>query len=398
MKIAIITDWYSEKMGYAENFLPKALAALGPEVHLLTANVQPYFDSPIYATTYEPFIGPGIVDTGTKRLDGYTLHRLPHGWWRHRLRIRGLARILSRLRPDIVQTFDAFTLSTLEAAYMKPFIGYKLFLESHMHASVFGVEQRRSSWTRRLKWSVYASTIGRSVSILSEKCYPIASDVAEIAIKFYGIQPQKIELCSLGVDTDLFRPFDAAHDISVRQEIRVRAGVPLDALVCVYTGRFSPEKNPLCLAQAVDLLAAEGLPVWGLFVGSGPQKEALKALRQCAVHDFVPAQQLPGFYWAADVGVWPCQESTSQLDAAACGLPIIVSDQVRVRERVEGNGLFYAENDPADLAQQIKQLLSPAVRTPMGEFGARKVRAEFSWEAIARRRLQDYQAALHRYS
>ena len=398
MRIAVISDWFSEKMGYAENFLPKALATLGAEVHLIAGNVQPYFDLPAYAATYEPFIGPGIVETGMKQIDGYTLHRLPHGWWHRRLRIKGLSRALSHLRPNIVQTFDPFTLSTLEAAGLKPFVGYKLFLESHMHASVFGADQRRSHWAKRLKWSAYAATVGRAISLSSEKCYPIGSDVAEIAIRFYGIQPHKIELCSLGVDTDLFRPADADQDMLTRQETRGQLGIPEDALVCVYTGRFSADKNPLCLAQAVDLLASEGVPVWGLFVGSGPQKEALRGLRQCVVQDFVPAPQLPRLYWAADIGVWPCQESTSQLDAAACGLPIIVSDQVHVRERVEGNGLFYAENDPADLAQQVKQLLAPAIRKQLGEFGARKTRTEFSWEAIARRRLQDYEAALHRHS
>lgn len=36
MQIAIVSDWFSEKMGYAENFLPKAMASLGHEVHLVT--------------------------------------------------------------------------------------------------------------------------------------------------------------------------------------------------------------------------------------------------------------------------------------------------------------------------------------------------------------------------
>ncbi len=150
MKIALISDWYAETMGYAENFLPKALAALGAEVHLIAGNVQPYFDSPTYATTYEPFIGPGVVACGEKEIDGYRLHRLPYGYWRRRLRIHDLLRTLSDVHPDIVQTFDAFTLSTLEAALYKYRLGYKLFLESHMHASVFGSDHRRTSYMKRL--------------------------------------------------------------------------------------------------------------------------------------------------------------------------------------------------------------------------------------------------------
>ena len=85
MRIAIISDWFSEKMGYSENCLPKALAALGHEVHLVTSDAQVYFDSPFYAETYEPFIGPPVVPTGVRDHDGYVLHRLPHGRFRGRL-------------------------------------------------------------------------------------------------------------------------------------------------------------------------------------------------------------------------------------------------------------------------------------------------------------------------
>ncbi|HRJ40481.1 MAG: glycosyltransferase family 4 protein [Caldilineaceae bacterium] len=396
MKIALISDWYAESMGYAENFLPKALASLGAEVHLIAGNVQPYFDSPTYATTYEPFIGPGIVSCGTKEIDGYTLHRLPHSYWRGRLRINDLRRTLSDMRPDIVQTFDAFTLSTLESALYRNLVGYKLFLESHMHASVFGADQRRASIGKRLKWMAYAKSVGRAISLLSEKCYPISTDSAEIAIEFYGIQPGKIEVCSLGVDTDLFRLPTAEEQDGACQTFRKQLGIPEDALLCVYTGRFSSDKNPLCLAQAVDLLAQDGVAVWSLFVGAGDQKDAIQNLRQCVVQNFVPATQLPEVYWAGDIGVWPRQESTSQLDAAASGLPLVVSDQIHVPERIEGNGLVYIENDPASLAQQIRKLLQPEVRQAMGAVGAQKVHTQFSWKAIARLRLQDYAAALER--
>src|SRR5512141_1345098 len=98
MRIVLISDWFAEKMGYAENCLPRALAALGHEVHLITSNAQPYFDKPLYEKTYEPFIGPGIVAVGKKETDGYTLHRLPYGRVMGRLRIQGLIGFLRTLR------------------------------------------------------------------------------------------------------------------------------------------------------------------------------------------------------------------------------------------------------------------------------------------------------------
>ena len=97
------------------------------------------------------------------------------------------------------------------------------------------------------------------------------------------------------------------------------------------------------------------------------------------------------FYGAADIGVWPRQESTSQLDAAACGLPIIVSDHIRVMERVDGSGLTYREGDAEDLARQLASLASSELRLRLGEYGSRKMRDRFSWIEIARRRVKEYE-------
>lgn len=394
MKIAIISDWFAEDMGYAENCLPRALAAIGHEVHLVTSDAQPYFNSEIYGATYEPFIGPGIVACGSQQLDGYTLHRLPHAIFHGGLRIQGLRRKLAELRPQIVQTFDVVSLTTLEAALCKISVGYKLFLESHLHASVFDA----GDWKRRVYWSVYSATVGRAVSSLCEKCYPISTDSARIVSGCFGVQPSKINIVSLGVDTDLFRPPMDDGELVSRAGLRLSLGFEPSDVVCVYTGRFSKDKNPLCLARAIDRLAGEGLPFRGLFVGGGSPDEvaSIRRCRGCVVQPFVPASKLPAFYWAADVGVWPSQESTSQLDAAASGLPLIISERVEVVERFEGNGLAYEEGSVNSLADCIRQLADAGLRRRMAEVGVRKMRADFSWRRIAGARTEDYAAALQR--
>jgi glycosyltransferase involved in cell wall biosynthesis len=396
MKIAIISDWFSEKMGYAENCLPKALASLGHETHLITTNAQTYFNSTTYKETYEPFIGPGIVSCGSKRLYGYTLHRLPYGKFFGRLRIRGLRQKLIELCPEIVQTFDVISLATLEAALLKFSLGYELFLESHMHASVFPLALGKGSLREKMYWPIYAYTFGRFVDMLTNKCYPISIDAAEIVTGYFGISPGKVDVVPLGVDTDLFCPPNTDTAQKIREQLRYSLGIEPNEVVCVYTGRFSKDKYPLCLAHAIAKLVAEGEPFRGLFVGSGPSQdvEAIRRTPGCVVQPFVPTSDLPKYYWAADIGVWPRQESTSQLDAAACGLPLILSNRIKVLERVEGSGLLYEEDNPDHLAHQILRLSSPETRQKMGEIGMYKVRNHFSWVQIARQRLQDYEAAL----
>jgi glycosyltransferase involved in cell wall biosynthesis len=396
MKIVVISDWFAEQMGYAENCLPRALAASGHEVHLVTSNAQPYFNSPGYTETYEPFIGPGLVACGVKPFGGYTLHRLPIGNWRGRLRIRGLARKLMALRPDVVQAFDPCAVTTYEAALLKPICGYKLFHQCHMHASVFPPAHRWGGLAERFNWLLYAATVGRSISFLSEKCYPISADAKDIAIQFYGMREWKVDVCPLGVDADLFTPIrdDAARESRV--QLRRKLGFAPSDIVCIYTGRFAADKDPLCLARAIDQLASSGQPFRGLFVGSGTreQEAAIRACAGCVVHPFVAVGELPGFYQASDIGVWPRQESTSQLDAAACGLPIVLGDRITVLERVEGSGLVYREGDAADLARALQQLQDSETRRRLGSHGSDKVLDQYSWRAIARRRIVDYEKAL----
>lgn len=398
MRIVIISDWFSEKMGYAENCLPKALASLGHEVHLVTSDAQVYFNTHMYASTYEPFIGPPIVPCGVKEVDGYTLHRLPHAIWATRLRISGLIKKLAVIKPQIVQTFEMSNISTVEAAIFKPKLGYKLFSEAHVHASIIPPLFSLGGLYTRFILKFVHFPIGLLVSAFIDKCYPISIDAAEIAVRFFGVKKSQIKIVSLGVDTDFFRPPANQVERQMREQMRGKLGFTPNDIVCIYTGRFSPGKNPLCLARAIDLLVKQGKSFKGLFLGSGTKEEvgAIRACAGCIVHSFVPYNDLLPYYWASDIGVWPKQESTSQLDAAACGLPIVLSDRIRVNERVDGNGLLYDEDNFQDLAGKLCCLSDSDTRLIMGRHGTQKVTTDFSWLRIAQDRLKDYEAALRR--
>jgi len=390
MRVAIISDWFSEKMGYAENCLPKALASAGADVHLISSDAQVYYGSSRYTEVYEPFLGSGLVPCCEKPWDGFTLHRLPHAWWRRRLRIRGLTRLLRKLRPNVVQTLDPLSPTTYQSAILSPLLRFRLFLESHVHASIFPPTLGKIRSFEQQRWKVYRNTVGRWLSIASRACYAISPDCADICRDWFGVEPTKIRVDPLGVDTELFRPSPATDD--QRSTLRRSLGFADDEIVCVYTGRFSPDKGPLILADAIHLLNSAGKRFRGLFVGGGTPADAddLRRRRGCSTVDFVPARDLPPYYRCADIGVWPKQESTSQLDAAACGLPLVLSDRIHVLERVDGNGLTYREGDSDDLARRLLELSDPDVRHRLGVAGSAKMRADYGWDRIARNRLRDY--------
>jgi glycosyltransferase involved in cell wall biosynthesis len=226
-----------------------------------------------------------------------------------------------------------------------------------------------------------------------EKCYAIAPDCIEVATKFYGVPGWKIKLQSLGTDTEMFRPVSTERELARRHDLRRQLGYVDSDIVCIYTGRFSPEKNPLMLAQAVSLLSGRDPRFHALFVGAGRQGEALAGCRNAKIVPFRKHAELAELYRIADIAVWPRQESMSMLDAASSALPLVVSDTIGETDRVAGNGRTYRENDVADLQRVLVSLSRDTDRKMLGASGRQKMIATFSWSSIARALVADYAAA-----
>jgi glycosyltransferase involved in cell wall biosynthesis len=383
-------------MGYLENMLPKYLARLGLDVHLITMDLAPYYQMKESARTYNGFVDCGLTPGTIEPFQGYTLHVLPHRNVLGYMQMAGLCKKLQTIGPDIVQTQHTIGWLPLQAAAARISTGYKLFTGNHYHASVFPLAGKNASpWNQELIRCRLTRTLpGWLVATCTEKCYAITSDCADVAARFFGVPRSKIEICPLGVDTELFSPMAGEADHQARCDLRRRLGFSDGEIVCIYTGRFSEDKNPLLLAEAVDRLARRDEPFRGLFVGNGAQAQAIQSSRGCVTHPFVPVDELGALFRASDIGVWPTQESTSMLDAAACGLPIVANHTMLAPERVEGNGSTYRLNDLDDLVRVLLSLKEAQERRRLGFCGAEKMARDFSWASIARRRLYDYQAAL----
>lgn len=397
MKIVLIAETFSKNMGYITNMLPRFLAQLGAEVHVITTELSPYHQIEDFKEIYSQFVEKNKSSfIGMERYDGYTLHILPHQKLMGYIRIRGMGSRLREISPDITYSMAAIGWIALEATLLKFFLGYKLFTGSHTTASVFPLAKR----TRlKLDWIYIKSfftryILGRFSSLATTKCYAATSDCADVAIRFFGVQSTKIDVCPLGVDVDLFSLATSTDLLAHRDRVRIELGFNPREIVCIYTGRFSEEKNPLILGKAVAKLISEGHEYRALFIGNGPQADLLRGMPGCVVLPFTPVDNLPKFYRASDIGVWPTQESTSMLDAAACGLPLVVNNTLIATERINGNGLTYQLNDVDDMARVLLLYKKESLRKQHGDMGARKMIEEFSWKSLALRRFNDFEISL----
>lgn len=384
LRVAVVSAFYSEGMGYTENCLPKFLAAMGHDVHVFTSAYNVYGNEPDYSRIYESFLGPAVQPVGTYRSSGYTVHRLPSRLLSGYVWLPTLWRTMAKVRPDVVHSLEHGSLLTFCVAALRPLLGFSLFTESHQHLSVVKPYLREPGHILKKAGYWLTRTLpGWTAARAVDRCFAIAPDCAEVARRYFGVPASKITMQSLGADTQLFRPPLSADDAAERTTKRAALGYGNDDIVCVYTGRFSAAKNPALLAEALAELVREGKPVRGLFVGEGPQRSDIERHPHCQILPFMRHRDLAEVYRAADIAVWPREESMSMIDAAASGLPLIGSDRLGESERLEGSGYAYRENDASSLADAIRVLCDPVLRAQLGERGVSKMRQSFNWEKVA---------------
>jgi Glycosyltransferase len=397
LRIAIVSPWFAEKSTYIESSLPRALARLGHEVHLITTGLQPNYDAPDYDRDYAPAFGAAIQPLCVETIDGVIVHRLPHRMIAGYVAINGLGRALGRLRPDVVQTFSIASWITFACALYQRTTRYRLFTGCHQAAELAFTRRAPSNRSVFLRaMNLFARRApGSLVSLVSEKCYAVTEDAADVAIGLYGYQPSKVIVEPLGFHDSVFHLPAGNNELSVRASIRARLGITAEEIVCIYTGRFSKFKNPALLAAAVERLRRAGLNYRCLFVGGGDEGDELRRIEGSIVEPFVAPRDLAHFYWASDIAIWPKSYSASQLEAVACGIPIIMSDASQKAE-LHDISVSYREGDLESLTDVLRGLQSRELRATIGRSAAVHVKERLSWSVIAERRARDYASAVFR--
>jgi rhamnosyl/mannosyltransferase len=171
------------------------------------------------------------------------------------------------------------------------------------------------------------------------------------------------------------------------------AGTARQGDLLLYVGRLAYYKGVDVLLKALVNVPGARL----LVVGDGPDSRALQRLAgELGVANrvewcgHVPDMELPGLYGSAAALVLPStglSESFGivQLEAHACGTPVVSSDLPGVREvNPHGvTGLHATPGDPEDLSRVLRLLLEDAeLRARLGGQAARLVRERFSVERM----------------
>lgn len=215
-------------------------------------------------------------------------------------------------------------------------------------------------------------------------------------VRCYGLSPEKVDVVYNGKD-DAFQPLPADEVAGFRAENK------LPERFMLFVGTLEPRKNVVRLIEAYAQLKSNRLPLM-LVGGKGwlyndvfARVEALNLTSEVHFVGYVPTEDLPWWYNAADLFVYPSLYEgfgLPPLEAMACGTPIVTSTASSLPEVVGDAGLLTDPTDTEALTGAMEQVLSDAdLRGAMREAGLARAR-EFSWRRTARHTVASYRRAL----
>lgn len=183
-----------------------------------------------------------------------------------------------------------------------------------------------------LKTIVKAATYPILLRCFDGACYVGQNNKAYF--EHFGYPANRLFSSPHCVDNQRFR---LAATTFARNKLRQREGIGLNERVVLFAGKLLPFKRPFDIVEALSILKSEGQSIRMMVAGSGPVEQELRRLGddlgvQITFLGFQNQSQMPSAYAASDLLVLPSdgRETWGLVanEALACGLPIVVSDQV----------------------------------------------------------------------
>ncbi|WP_230500655.1 glycosyltransferase family 4 protein [Sutcliffiella rhizosphaerae] len=212
-----------------------------------------------------------------------------------------------------------------------------------------------------LSWLIYYP-IEKHLAKFTDCLITINSEDYSIAME-RRFQACQIDIVNgVGVNTDHFKPVTEKQ----RKELRLKMGLRQDEFLLFYAAEFNKNKNQKILIKALANLKDELPKARLLLAGEGSTQEGCRLLaRQLGLEDRIDflgfRKDINQILPACDLAVASSYREglpVNIMEAMACGLPVIASDNRGHRELVfnDYNGYLIKEMDSAQFAGAIKKL------------------------------------------
>jgi glycosyltransferase involved in cell wall biosynthesis len=220
-------------------------------------------------------------------------------------------------------------------------------------------------------------------------------------VRILGVSEDQVVVIPVGLDAEM-RPVAQRHVEVLRQ----RRGLPEHMLL--FLGTLEPRKNISTLLEAYALLRRRPGWVHRLVIagGKGWYYDAIYATAErLGLRDdvlfagFVPQEELPLWYNAAEVFVYPSLYEGfgwPTLEAMACGTPVVASNVSALPEVVGDAGLLVDPHDAQALATAIASVVQDPSRAASLRLAGLARAQHYSWVDTARKTCQLYHQVLQR--
>jgi len=294
------------------------------------------------------------------------------------LSLRTWTHMLFALEPDLIEVGDVFHPAWCAAEVARqrniPLVG---FFHSHL-AQVLG---RRFGIGIERAVARYLRQVYSRFDLVLAPSRLMSAYLAQLGVARCAYQP-------LGVDTEVFSPERRVLDL------RRVLGLPDDARLLVFAGRFSQEKNLPVLRQAMALL---GKPYHLVLIGGG---RAARLSHNVSVlpyrRDSVEVAQ---WLASADALVHAGGSETFGLviiEAMACGRPVVGVRAGAVPELVDDQVGELAEPESGtSMAQAIRRLYERDLDA-LGARARERALRRFTWTQVLQLQLNSYASVLGR--
>jgi glycosyltransferase involved in cell wall biosynthesis len=204
-----------------------------------------------------------------------------------------------------------------------------------------------------------------------------------------GFEQKKMRIYQRGIDIKTFK-YDEEAKEQMRRILKLKDGFYL-----LYVGRMSKDKNSDFLVRYYKALMKEYKDVYLILTGTGPDlktmKNQLAGLPHVRFTGPMRNLDLPGLYSLADLFVFPSTTDTfgmTVLEAQACGLPALVSDQGGPQEIIvaERSGFVLSVTDEYAWVQATMKLMQMKAHRydafwQMRVEARKNVLARYRWDA-----------------
>ena len=265
----------------------------------------------------------------------------------------GIWRALREAKPDcvVVSGWSTFAAQAAIGWCRARGVPYVLLVESHD-------EGPKPGWRRRVKHAVVPTVVRGAASLL------VTGSLARDSVLALGGKPDRVRVFANTVDVRRYE--EQADRLSPRRaELRDELGLAADDVAVLTVARLAPEKAIDVLLRAVAQSGDRRLAA--VVVGEGPERNRLEALRaelevRATFTGGRPWESVVEAYAASDVFALVSKHEPWGVvvnEAAACGLPLVLSDRVGAARdllRDGENGLLVPAGDVAAAADALRRL------------------------------------------